>query len=85
MCKNCYNSPMGLERRQEDNEASLALKQQKFKGYGDPEYLAAYKRCVDAGKAMQQLHNDYVFALARERVQAGIVEPYVTHADKRGK
>lgn len=83
MCKNCYNSPMGLERRQEQEEASLALKQQTFKGYEDPAYLAAYKRSVAAGKAMSQLHNDYVLAMARERVQAGVVEPYITHGDKR--
>ena len=83
MCKACYNSEMGQARRKEDKEASLALRQQKFKGYGDPEYLAARQRSIDAGKAMQQLHNDYIFAMARERVQAGIVEPYIVHEDKR--
>ncbi len=83
MCKSCYSSDMGLARRQEDNEASLALKQQQFKGYADPAYLAARQRSIDAGKAMRQLHNDYVFAMARERVQAGIVETYIVHEDKR--
>ncbi len=58
MCKNCYSSDMGLARRKEDNESSLALKNLKFNGYNDPEYIKASLRCIDAGKAMQQLHSE---------------------------
>lgn len=85
MCKNCYNSPMGLERRREQGEAARAFKSMKFKGYQDPAYIAAHKRCVDTGKAMSSLHNDYIWALAREQAQNGNAGPYITHADKRGR
>lgn len=81
MCKNCYNSPMGLERRHEQNEAAQAFKSMQFKGYNDPAYIAASKRCIDAGKAMQQLHSDYIFEMARKNVEGHGF--YITHADKR--
>lgn len=84
MCKECYNSQMGLVRRCEQEKASQALKLMRFNGYNDPEYLKAHQRCVDAGKAMSQLHNDYWMQVARETAQArnGF---YITHADKRGR
>lgn len=84
MCKNCYNSPMGIERRNEQNEAAKTFQSQQFKGYNDPAYLAAYQRCVDAGKGMSSLHTDYWMQVARETAQArnGF---YITHADKRGR
>lgn len=83
MCKNCYNSPMGIERRREQDEAALAFKSQKFKGYNDPEYIAASKRCINAGKAMQQLHSDYIWDQARKNVEGHGFS--ITHADKRGR
>lgn len=84
MCKQCYSSEMGLARRKEQNDAAAAFKNQQFKGYEDPAYLAAHKRVVDAGKAMSGLHNDYWMQVARETAQAcnGF---YITHADKRGR
>jgi len=85
MCKNCYSSEMGLERRREQNEAADAFKSQKYEGYNDPAYLAAHKRCVDAGKAMQSLHADYWMAVAREVAQRRNGDFYITHADKRGR
>ena len=85
MCKNCYNSQMGVERRREQDEATIAFKSRQFKGYNDPEYIAANQRVIDASKAMQQLHNDYIFAMARERLQRREDSFFITHADKRGK
>lgn len=84
MCKNCYNSPMGLERRREQNEAANAFQSMQFNGYQDPEYLKADQRCRDAGKAMSSLHTDYWMAVARETAQArnGFS---ITHADKRDR
>jgi hypothetical protein len=77
---------MGIERRQEQNEAAAAFKSQKFKGYQDPAYLAAHKRCVDAGKAMTALHADYWLAVAREQSQARNGNGfYITHSDRRGR
>lgn len=87
MCKECYNSPMGIERRHEQNEAAAAFKSLSgtFKGYNDPAYLAAHKRCVDAGKAMQALHTDYWMQVARETAQSRNGGIQIVHADKRGR
>jgi hypothetical protein len=85
MCKNCYNSQMGVDRRREQNEAAEAFKSQKFKGYNDPAYLATHSRCVTAGKAMSALHNDYWMAVAREVAQSRNGGFSITHADRRGR
>lgn len=84
MCKNCYNSEMGLERRREQDEAVQAFKSMKFKGYQDPEYLKANQRVIDASRAMQSLHNDYILARMREQAQSGRGFS-ITHADKRDR
>ncbi len=79
MCNNCKSTPEAQSRRAE-LEASANL----CRRHHTPENR---ERLLKANRAVWNIHNDYVFAQARQRnkeLRAQGIQPlYLTHADKQ--
>jgi hypothetical protein len=80
MCENCKSTDEAQARRAELEAAATACQQ-----HHTPENR---ERLLKANRAVWNIHNDYIFDQARQRIeelraQGGVQAPYIVHVDEQ--